>query len=196
MNYKVKYLKYKNKYLVLKKQYGGLLTNEQKELLKKAGFEEGVIDSLAMQDTDPSYIAGIIAEAQKAIRLGQPAYVDNSKKNLDYLRDITIQENNIKDLIEELHRKEEIYNNLFKSLHQGGLNFTIDEIRLLFNHGWNIDSINEVGLQITPELKNKIIQDLSKLPLQIPKDIQIIMRKIEFAIDRLKSTLNRYTTNT
>jgi hypothetical protein len=181
MDYKLKYLKYKNKYLVLKKQHGGYLTEEEKILLKNAGFEPTVIDSLEMQQTDPVYIAGIIAEARKAIASGEPVYVES----VDIKTQITKQREHITELKATL---AEIKKSNISQLEELSisLTLTIDQINILFNHGWSIEMIYDFGIQnSSPEVRNKIIQDLSKLPLEIPLNIKEITERIENATIRL-----------
>jgi hypothetical protein len=188
MDYKLKYLKYKNKYLVLKKQHGGYLTEEEKILLKNAGFEQTVIDSLEMQQTDPVYIAGIIAEARKAIASGEPVYVES----VDIETQITIQREHIARLNATLAEIKKSNIRQLEELSKRGLTLTIDQINILFNHGWSIEMIHNFGIQdSSPEVRNKIIQDLSKLPLEIPLNIKEITERIEIATIRLNLLIER-----
>lgn len=187
MNYKLKYLKYKNKYLVLKKQHGGYLTPEEKKLLKDAGFEPAVIDSLEMQQTDPAYIAGIIDEALKAIKSGEPAYVES----VDIETQITIQKQDLAKLNATLIIIKESNMRQLEELSKK-ITLTIDQIKILFNHGWSIEQIHDFGIQdSTPTVRDKIIQDLSQLPLKIPLNIKEITERIELATVYLNSLIKR-----
>ena len=184
MDNKLKYLKYKNKYLVLKKQYGGYLTVEEKRLLEQAGFEKQVIHSLEMQNTTPEYIAGIIAGARTAIASGVPAYEDIEKQ-------ITLVSDNLDSLRAQRAEIEQSNNRQLEELNKSGLMLTFDNIRLLFNHGWTIHQINEFGMQVTPGVRDKVIQDASRLPLQIPDNIKEITERINHLMEMLASLIKR-----